>query len=60
VTLLSVNASARLQSLMNGKVAAGIRRRLTYLAQDRGFHVLAGAKTICGIFRPAMSQQTLA
>ena len=45
VTLLSMDTSARLQSLISGKVAAGMMTPLsTYLAQDRGFRVLARGK----------------
>jgi ABC-type nitrate/sulfonate/bicarbonate transport system substrate-binding protein len=45
VTLLSMDTSARLQSLISGKVAAGMMTPpSTYLAQDRGFRVLARGK----------------
>jgi ABC-type nitrate/sulfonate/bicarbonate transport system substrate-binding protein len=45
VTLLSMDTSARLQSLISGKVAAGMMTPpSTYLAQDRGFRVLAKGK----------------
>lgn len=42
VTLLSMDTSARLQSLLSGKVAGGmVTPPTTYLAVDRGFRVLA-------------------
>jgi ABC-type nitrate/sulfonate/bicarbonate transport system substrate-binding protein len=45
VTLLSMDTSARLQSLMSGKVAAAMMTPpSTFLAQDRGFRVLARGK----------------
>jgi ABC-type nitrate/sulfonate/bicarbonate transport system substrate-binding protein len=45
VTFLSMDTTARLQSLMSGKVMAGMMTPpSTYLAQDRGFRVLARGK----------------
>ena len=42
VTLLSMDTTARLQSLLSGKVAGGmVTPPTTYLTVDRGFHVLA-------------------
>lgn len=42
VTLLSMDTSARLQSLLTGRVAGGMMTPpSTYLAEDQGFHVLA-------------------
>jgi NitT/TauT family transport system substrate-binding protein len=42
VTLLSMDSPARLQSLLSGKVAAGmVTPPTTYLAVDRGFRVMA-------------------
>lgn len=45
VTLLSMDAAVRLQSLLTGKVAgAMVTPPSTYLAEDRGFHVLGRGK----------------
>jgi ABC-type nitrate/sulfonate/bicarbonate transport system substrate-binding protein len=45
VTLLTMDAAARFQSMMTGKVAGGmVTPPATYLAQDRGFRVLARGK----------------
>jgi len=45
VTLLSMDTTARLQSMMSGKVAGGmITPPSTYLAQDHGFRVLGRGK----------------
>jgi ABC-type nitrate/sulfonate/bicarbonate transport system substrate-binding protein len=45
VTLLSMDTTARLQSLLSGKVAGGmVTPPTTYLAVDRGFHVMGRGK----------------
>jgi ABC-type nitrate/sulfonate/bicarbonate transport system substrate-binding protein len=47
VTLLSMDTSARLQSLLSGKVAGGmVTPPTTYLTVDRGFRVLARGRDL--------------